>query len=82
MKLGVFNCVVVSSEEDLREVLITKSDHFDGRPDWRRFDLMFGGTRRNGRFSFISQFIFILYRIFQQNISNNFDIHSHVGVAH
>ena len=54
MKLGVFNCVVVSSEKDLREVLITKSDHFDGRPDWRRFDLMFGGTRRNGRFSFIS----------------------------
>merc|ERR1719362_522337 len=47
MKLGTFNCVVVSSEKDLREVLITKGDHFDGRPDWRRFDLMFGGTRRN-----------------------------------
>ena len=50
MKLGVFNCVVVSSEKDLREVLIAKQDHFDGRPDWRRFDLMFGGTRRNGGF--------------------------------
>lgn len=50
MKLGTFNCVVVSSEKDLREVLITKGDHFDGRPDWRRFDLMFGGTRRNGGF--------------------------------
>ena len=50
MKLGIFNCVVVSSEKDLREVLITKGDHFDGRPDWRRFDLMFGGTRRNGGF--------------------------------
>jgi len=47
MKLGSSNCIIVSSEEDQREVLITKGDHFDGRPDWRRFDLMFGGTRRN-----------------------------------
>ena len=50
MKLGSVNCVVVSSEKDLKEVLQTKGDHFDGRPDFRRFDLMFGGTRRNGIF--------------------------------
>ena len=48
IRLGSSSCVVVSSEKDLREVLISKGDHFDGRPDWRRFDLMFGGTRRNG----------------------------------
>ena len=50
MRLGSSNCIIVSSEEDQKEVLITKGDHFDGRPDWRRFDLMFGGTRRNGKF--------------------------------
>ena len=39
--------MVISSEEDMKEVLITKADHFDGRPDWKRYDIMFGGTRRN-----------------------------------
>ena len=49
MKLGSVNSVIVSSEKDLKEVLHTKGDHFDGRPDFRRFDFMFGGTRRNGK---------------------------------
>ena len=39
--------MVISSEEDMKEVLVTKQDHFDGRPDWKRYDFMFGGTRRN-----------------------------------
>ena len=26
---------------------MTKGDHFDGRPDFKRFDVMFGGDRRN-----------------------------------
>ena len=39
--------MVISSEEDMKEVLITKGGHFDGRPDWKRYDIMFGGTRRN-----------------------------------
>ena len=39
--------MVISSEEDMKEVLITKQDHFDGRPDWKTYDIMFGGTRRN-----------------------------------
>ena len=39
--------MVISSEEDMKEVLVTKADHFDGRPDWKRYDIMFGGTRRN-----------------------------------
>ena len=64
MKLGIFNCVVVSSEKDLREVLITKGDHFDGRPDWRRFDLMFGGTRRNGGVLFYINIIFLMTNIY------------------
>ena len=49
LRLGSTDCVVVNSDEEIREVLITKGDHFDGRPDWRRFDLMFGGSRRNGK---------------------------------
>ena len=47
IRLGSTNAVVIHSEEDKKEVLITKGDHFDGRPDFKRFDVMFGGTRRN-----------------------------------
>jgi len=47
MRLGTMNAVVINTEEDRREVLQVKGDHFDGRPDFRRFDVMFGGDRRN-----------------------------------
>lgn len=47
MKLGSVNTVIIHTEEDKKEVLVTKGDHFDGRPDWKRFDFMFGGSRRN-----------------------------------
>jgi len=47
IKLGSALAVVIHSEDDKREVLMTKGDHFDGRPDFKRFDVMFGGDRRN-----------------------------------
>lgn len=47
IRLGSSNAVVIHSEEDKKEVLVTKGDHFDGRPDFKRFDVMFGGDRRN-----------------------------------
>ena len=52
MRLGSVNTVIIHTEEDKKEVLVTKGDHFDGRPDWKRFDFMFGGSRRNGGASF------------------------------
>ena len=52
MKLGSVNTVIIHTEEDKKEVLVTKGDHFDGRPDWKRFDFMFGGSRRNGGASY------------------------------
>jgi len=47
MRLGSMDTVIIHSEEDKKEVLVTKGDHFDGRPDFKRFDVMFGGDRRN-----------------------------------
>ena len=48
--MGSSKAVVIHSEEDKKEVLQTKGDHFDGRPDFKRFDVMFGGDRRNCKF--------------------------------
>ena len=55
IKLGSALAVVIHSEDDKREVLMTKGDHFDGRPDFKRFDVMFGGDRRNCKIIFFLQ---------------------------
>jgi len=47
IRLGSANAIVVHSEEEKREILLTKAHHFDGRPDFKRFEIMFGGDRRN-----------------------------------
>ncbi|XP_043267762.1 cytochrome P450 307a1-like [Venturia canescens] len=47
IQLGVAKCVVVSSYNLLKEVLITKGSQFGGRPDFLRFHQLFGGDRNN-----------------------------------
>ncbi|XP_034937201.1 cytochrome P450 307a1-like [Chelonus insularis] len=47
IKLGAVNCVVVSSYNYVKEVLITKGHEFGGRPDFLRFHELFGGDRNN-----------------------------------
>nr|AKH03498.1 cytochrome P450 307F1 [Paracyclopina nana] len=47
IKLGNSWCVVVNDPKDVKEVLITKGAHFDGRPTLRRFDVLFGGDKEN-----------------------------------
>ena len=49
LRLGTTNCVVLQSEESIRQALLTKADHFDSRPNFLRFHLMFGGSKKNGR---------------------------------
>ncbi|XKL59150.1 hypothetical protein PGB90_000166 [Kerria lacca] len=50
IKLGSVNCVVVCKLDNIREVLIVKGDHFDGRPNFQRYSLIFNGDKRNCKF--------------------------------
>ena len=45
--LGATKCVVVNDEQSVREVLISKDSDFDSRPDFKRFDALFGGDKQN-----------------------------------
>uniref|UniRef100_A0A0V0G3J2 Putative cytochrome p450 307a1-like protein n=1 Tax=Triatoma dimidiata TaxID=72491 RepID=A0A0V0G3J2_TRIDM len=47
IKLGQVQCLVVSSLEYIREVLVTKGDHFDGRPNFTRYHQLFSGNKQN-----------------------------------
>ncbi len=52
IKLGSVQCVVVNGLDNIREVLITKGEHFDGRPDFQRYNLIFNGDKRNCKLLF------------------------------
>ena len=47
LKLGPTEAVVVNDMASIREVLVTKGDHFDGRPNFLRYHQLFGGDRDN-----------------------------------
>lgn len=47
LRLGQVDCLVVSSLDTVKEVLINKGDHFDGRPNFSRYSEIFGGNREN-----------------------------------
>ena len=48
--LGTTKCIVVNDEKSVREVLISKDSDFDGRPDFKRFDALFGGDKQNCKY--------------------------------
>lgn len=48
--LGSTPCVVVNSFPLIKEVLITKGPHFGGRPNFIRYDILFGGDRDNCKY--------------------------------
>lgn len=47
LRLGNVNCVVVNEQENIRDVLITKGNHFDCRPNFQRYQQLFCGNRSN-----------------------------------
>lgn len=47
LKLGTSPAVVVNTYDTIKEVLITKANSFDARPDLLRFRLYFGGDRQH-----------------------------------
>ena len=50
LRLGITRCAVVQNDDVIREVLITKADHFDSRPNFVRFHAIFGGSKKNGKY--------------------------------
>ncbi|XP_024877638.1 cytochrome P450 307a1-like [Temnothorax curvispinosus] len=47
IKMGSLPCVVVNGLENIKEVLITKGHHFDSRPNFIRYHLLFCGNKEN-----------------------------------
>ena len=56
MKLGSSWCVVVNDTKTIKEVLITKGAHFDGRPNLKRFAFLFGGDKENCKHFFLNYY--------------------------
>lgn len=42
LKMGSLPCVVVNGLENIKEILIAKGHHFDSRPNFIRYHLLFG----------------------------------------
>lgn len=55
LKLGAVKSLVVNGQENIREVLVTKGNHFDSRPDFERYQRLFGGTKENCKYTFLLQ---------------------------
>lgn len=47
LRLGSVPAVVVNGVDNIKEVLIAKSSHFDGRPNFQRYHILFGGDKQN-----------------------------------
>ena len=47
LRLGTTDCVVVNTPELMDEAVVAKANDFDGRPDFERFRLLFGGVKDN-----------------------------------
>ncbi|KAK1124207.1 hypothetical protein K0M31_006582 [Melipona bicolor] len=47
LRMGSVPCVVVNGLENIREVLTIKGHHFDSRPNFARYHLLFGGNKEN-----------------------------------
>lgn len=81
MKMGSVNCIVVNGLENIKEVLFNKGAHFDSRPNFTRYHLLFSGNKENCKlqmfcihiFFWISLFLCFLLEIllhFSQNSVN------------
>lgn len=52
LRLGSVTTVVVNGVEHVKSVLCSSSSHFDSRPRFERFEILFGGSRDNCEFIF------------------------------
>ncbi|XP_044763738.1 cytochrome P450 307a1-like [Coccinella septempunctata] len=47
LQLGNVKCVVVNDQKNIREAIINKSNHFDARPNFVRYEHLFSGNKQN-----------------------------------
>lgn len=50
LQMGSVPCIIVNGLEQIREVLLTKSNFFDGRPDIRRYNQLFNMDRNHCKY--------------------------------
>lgn len=50
LKLGSVKSVVVNGQKNIREVLVTKGHLFDSRPNFERYQRLFGGNKENCKY--------------------------------
>lgn len=51
LQLGTVPAVVVNGIENIKEVMVHKGAHFDGRPNFRRYHQLFKGNKENCKLS-------------------------------
>ena len=61
LQLGTVSSVVVHGLDNIREVLIQKSNHFDSRPNFDRYHKLFDGNKENCKFLFHFFFNFLYF---------------------
>lgn len=47
LQLGSVPSMVINGVENIKEVLVKKGHHFDSRPNFRRYHLLFSGNKNN-----------------------------------
>ncbi|VEN37609.1 unnamed protein product [Callosobruchus maculatus] len=47
IQLGNVKCVVVNGQKNIREALVTKGHHFNSRPNFQRYHVLFSGNKEN-----------------------------------
>lgn len=54
LQMGAYPCIIVSELDDIMEVLIKKGQHFDGRPNFMRWNAYFDGDRQLCKYLYFS----------------------------
>lgn len=47
LQMGSVPSMVINGVENIKEVLVSKGHHFDARPNFKRYHLLFGGNKEN-----------------------------------
>jgi Cytochrome P450 len=47
LQLGFVPTMVINGVEAIKEVMVTKGHHFDSRPDFKRYHMLFSGNKEN-----------------------------------
>jgi cytochrome P450 family 307 subfamily A len=47
LRMGSVPSMVINGVDNIKEVLATKGHHFDSRPDFRRYHMLFSGNKEN-----------------------------------